>query len=78
MKNTETKRDKFVRIAEARTNKIISMIQLLGNCSNQSSYEYTERDINDIFNTIEKELKLTRQKFNSTEGKQPKFKLSRW
>ena len=30
MKN-ETKREKFVRIAEARTNKIINMIQLLGN-----------------------------------------------
>ena len=28
----ETKRDKFVRIAEARTNKIIDMVQLLGNC----------------------------------------------
>ena len=40
MKNEETKREKFVRIAEARTNKIINMIQLLGNCSNQSLYEY--------------------------------------
>ena len=30
----ETKREKFVRIAEARTNKILNMIQLLGNCSN--------------------------------------------
>ena len=29
MKNEETKREKFVRIAEARTNKIINMIQLV-------------------------------------------------
>ena len=28
----ETKKEKFVRIAEARTNKIIDMIKLLGNC----------------------------------------------
>ena len=28
----ETKEERFVRIAEARTNKIINMIQLLGNC----------------------------------------------
>ena len=39
--NKESKRNKFIRIAEARTNKIISMIQLLGNCANPASYEYT-------------------------------------
>ena len=33
-KKQETKREKFVRLAEARTNKIIDMLQLLGNCSN--------------------------------------------
>ena len=33
--NKESKRNKFIRIAEARTNKIISMIQLLGNCANR-------------------------------------------
>ena len=73
----ESKRDRFIRIAEARTNKIISMIQLLGNCSNQSTYEYTDKDILDIFTAIEKELKLTKQKFVSTEGKTTKFKLER-
>lgn len=56
MKNEETKREKFVRIAEARTNKIINMIQLLGNCSNQSLYEYSQKDVNKIFNTIQTEL----------------------
>ena len=39
----ESKKDKFVRIAEARTNKIIDMIRLLGNCSNKASYEYSKR-----------------------------------
>lgn len=36
-KDKESKRDKFVRLAEARTNKIIDMLQLLGNCSNTST-----------------------------------------
>lgn len=52
----ESKREKFVRIAEARTNKIINMIQLLGNCSNQSLYDYSQKDITKIFNTIQAEL----------------------
>ena len=77
MSNTETKRDKFIRIAEARTNKIISMIQLLGNCANPASYEYTEKDVSDIFNAIEKELKIAKMKYASTDEKTTKFKLNR-
>ena len=60
--NKESKRNKFIRIAEARTNKIISMIQLLGNCANPASYEYTEKDVSDIFNTIEKEVRIAKSK----------------
>ncbi len=76
MSISETKREKFVRIAEARTNKIISMVQLLGNCANTASYEYSESDVNYIFGTIEKELKNAKSKFNSTE-KNTKFKLNK-
>ena len=77
MSNTETKRDKFIRIAEARTNKIISMVQLLGNCANPTSYEYTEKDVSDIFGAIEKELKIAKMKFTSIDDKPTKFKLER-
>ena len=34
----ESKKERFVRIAEARTNKIIDMIRLLGNCSSKATY----------------------------------------
>ena len=77
MANVESKRDKFIRIAEARTNKIISMIQLLGNCANPACYEYTEKDVADIFGAIEKELKIVKMKYNTTDEKPAKFKLSR-
>lgn len=69
MVTPETKREKFVRIAEARTNKIIDMIQLLSNCSNASAYEYTNSDLDKIFNAIESELKESRKKLNRTESK---------
>ena len=59
----ETKRDKFVRLAEARTNKIIKMIELLGNLSNTSTYEFTEEDINSIYERILTELKLSKDMF---------------
>lgn len=65
----ETKRDKFVRLAETRTNKIIDMLQLLGNCSNTSAYDYTQQDVEKIFGAIENELKEAKKKFNKVESK---------
>lgn len=71
----ESKKDKFVRIAEARTNKIIDMIRLLGNCSNTTSYEYSKEDVKKIFAAIEVELKTAKAKFDSTNDDSAKFRL---
>ncbi len=72
----ETKRDKFVRIAEARTNKIINMIQLLGNCSNQNLYEYSQKDVNKIFNAIQAELDEAKKRYSKQESQRgSKFTL---
>ncbi len=79
MSNTESKADRFVRIAEARTNKIIDMIQLLGNCSNKATYEYTQDDVKQIFTAIEAELKIAKSKFevSDTEPGKKAFTLRR-
>ena len=37
----DDRKDNFIRLAEARTNKILKTISLLGNLSNKSYYEYT-------------------------------------
>lgn len=71
----ETKREKFVRLVEARTNKIISMLRLLGNCANKANYDYTDADVQKIFTTLEKELKLARMKFSSSAVEDDTFKL---
>ena len=66
----ESKREKFVRIAEARTNKTLDMIKLLGNCSNSSVYEYTDKDVAKIFGAIESELKEVKKRFSSKDAKE--------
>ena len=71
----ETKRDKFVRLAEARTNKIIDMLRLLGNCANKSNYDYSDADVQKIFMAIDKELKSTKMKFAVGDTEEDKFKL---
>lgn len=71
----ETKREKFVRIVEARTNKIIGMVRLLGNCSNKANYDYSDADVQKIFTALEKEIKLARMKFSNTDDEEETFKL---
>lgn len=63
MGEKESKRDRFIRLADARTNKIINMINLLGNLSNTSSYEYTGEDVERIYNTILMELEKSKNRF---------------
>ncbi len=76
MGTKETKRDRFIRLAEARTNKIIDMVRLLGNCSSTSNYEYTEEDVRKIFTAIERELKITKAKFaGQDDQKEERFTL---
>ncbi len=72
---SETKRDRFVRLAEARTNKILEMMRLLGNCSSKANYEYTDEDIKKIFGTLEKELKNTKNRFLGIDTKEERFTL---
>ena len=72
----EDKRTKFVRIAENRTNKIINMIRLLGNCSSKATYDYTDKDVDKIFNALKSELDDAKKRFLSSESKRNgEFKL---
>lgn len=69
----ETKREKFVKLTELRTNKIIETLRLLGNCSNSYMYEYSDEDVEKIFTAIENEVADCKKKFKGI--KIQKFKL---
>ena len=61
-----TNRDRFVRMAERRVNRIMDALKKLGDCSNQRNYDYSNTDIKKIFEKIEKKLKETKLKFQGT------------
>ena len=65
----ESRKDRFNRLATRRTNEIIDKIRILGNCSNKSTYEYSEEQISKIFRAIDTELKSTKSKFSSNKKK---------
>lgn len=71
----DKKRERFVRIAEARTNKILDMLRLLANCSNKSNYNYDEDDVKQIFAAIDKEVKATKNAFLGLDTQEERFSL---
>jgi len=73
--NDLNKNEKFVKLAESRTNKIIKTIKLLSNLSNRSYYAYSDTDIKAIFEAIEKEIKLAKLKFQQKGKNNNVFKL---
>ena len=64
----QDKHDKFTSLAEARVNKLIKSIKLIGNLANKASYAYTDAEVKQMFRAIQEELDAARRKFAS-DGK---------
>lgn len=71
----ESKEDRFRRVVEARVNKLIKMLRLLGNCSG-IAYAYTPDQVEQVFAALQTELDNAHQRFaHSGKGKK-RFSLS--
>lgn len=71
-------REKFVRLATKRVNNALKAIQLVGNLSNRSNYDYTEPDVQKIFRALQDELAVSKKKFEMAQkrsGKGSEFTL---
>ena len=73
MEKKLSKRERFKKLAEYRTNLVLSRLKVLGNCANRSAYEYSEDEIRKIFSVIERAVKDTRSKFTFSHKRE--FKL---
>ena len=71
----ENRHARFKRLAEARTEKVLDMLDLIGNLSNKSFYEYSNEEIKTIFETIEKAVKENKEKFSKNRKKKRRFTL---
>lgn len=72
------KRKKFIDLTEARVNRAIKDIRLIGNLANKSSYEYDDNDAKEIFRALQKELDAAKSRFtgNGKTG-DDSFRLSK-
>lgn len=60
---SESKKERFIRIAENRTNRIIKDLNLLGNCSNKVNYDYSPEEVRQIFDAIDSCLREVKARY---------------
>lgn len=68
MKNS-VKRERFKKVASYRVQKVIDFLSLLENCSNKHNYEYSDEDVNYMFDEIGKALKDCKAAYSSEINK---------
>lgn len=70
------RRERFVSLAEARTDRALKSIRSIANLSNRSNYEYTEEDVEQITRALDREVRALRAKFQESQaGRKSSFKL---
>jgi|TARA_R110002072_G_scaffold294393_1_gene464488 hypothetical protein len=76
MAGISDKREKFVRLAEGRTQSALEAIRKIGNLSNRRAYDYGDADIKKIIKTLRDATNEVERKFGSSSGDGVnKFKL---
>ena len=75
IKRKKANRERFVRIAEGRVNRILDALDSLGNCSNKRNYDYSDTDVKKIFSAIESKVEETRLMFQGTSENKKRFTL---
>lgn len=66
----EKDRERFVDLANKRVSKALKSIQLIGNLSNRSNYDYTEDDVAKIIRVLQEEISACRKRFDLALKKQ--------
>ncbi|WP_353532874.1 hypothetical protein [Cognatishimia sp. WU-CL00825] len=76
MAEVSDKREKFVRLAEGRTQSALDAIRKLGNLSNSRAYEYHDTDVKKIIKALREATNDVERKFGSSSNDaSDKFKL---
>lgn len=78
MNEKQEKMMKFERIAEKRVTDVLKKMQLIGNLANKNNYEYTDKHVKQIIDSLENELKSLKNKFaEESSEKTTEFKFKK-
>jgi hypothetical protein len=72
----DTKRQKFVELAESRTINAIKAIRIIGKLGNKNAYQFDDSDVQKIVRALNKEVDALKMRMSSTGSKESvEFKL---
>ena len=71
----ENKNERFKRLAEKRTRKVLNEIRVLSNLSNKGLYDYTPDQLRRIFSAIRDSLAKAEARFKGDQRRDTDFKL---
>jgi hypothetical protein len=74
----ERDREKFVDLANKRVSRALKGVQLIGNLSNRSNYDYTEDDVAKIIRALQDEVAACKKRFDlalKKQNRKPQFVL---
>lgn len=60
----EEKRKKFIEYAGKRVNNVLHDIQILEPMARSNTYDFTRKDVEDMFNAIQETLNEAKEEFN--------------
>ena len=64
---SETKEQRFKRVAEKRVQTLIDSIRKLSQCANKRMYEYNETQLKTIWDAIDQEMEKCKEQFNTSK-----------
>lgn len=74
--STNSKREKFVELAENRTVNAIKAIRIIGKLGNKNAYQFDDSDVQKIVRALSKEIDALKSRMTSSGGKESvDFKL---
>lgn len=71
--SSESKNERFKRLAKQRGERALHDIHLLGNLSNRNNYDYSDNEVRKLFSALEDELKQAKSRFASNKRREIKF-----
>lgn len=71
----ENKNEKFKRLAEKRTRKVLNEVRILSNLSNKGLYDYTPEQLRKIFGAIRDSLTKAEARFKGEQKSETEFNL---
>ena len=73
---SDRKSEKFIELAQKRTQRIINNLELIGNLSNRRNYIYTDDQYEKIFKAIKMALRDAEEKFAQANTQKESVKFS--